>query len=252
MESRDHLSGLRAVGSAVLAAYVCCASLAGMAGTHLDVPPSVHADGESMLSGGVPAGTSGQSRKVRLEAWCVNAGTNQFEVQFASSPAATAETVEFVLGFDCGVWFARGPALASREEFPGLPVPEGEFQLRLDIRLAPDGSPYDQADWLLSRLDAMPSVPDAFVCANDYLAIHLMSALRKKGLRIPEDVQVTGFDGTMQSALMDPPLTTVSIPTADIGRMAPDFLLLRVRHPEIPFHWSHIKTEPVWRGSTKK
>ena len=73
MESRDQLSGLRAVGSAALAAYVCCASLTGVAGTHLDVPPSVHADGESMLSGGVPAGTSGQSRKVRLEAWCVNA-----------------------------------------------------------------------------------------------------------------------------------------------------------------------------------
>lgn len=148
--------------------------------------------------------------------------------------------------YHCESFFERWLGFTTGLERCGRSVQE-EFCI-----LAPDGSPYDQADWLLSRLDAMPSVPDAFVCANDYLAIHLMSALRKKGLRIPEDVQVTGFDGTMQSALMDPPLTTVSIPTADIGRMASDFLLLRVRHPEIPFHWSHIKTEPVWRGSTKK
>ena len=56
----------------------------------------------------------------------------------------------------------------------------------------------------------MPTLPDAFVCANDYLAMHLMGTL-KKGLSIPKDIMVTGFDSTSQSALVEPSLTTVAI-----------------------------------------
>ncbi len=62
---------------------------------------------------------------------------------------------------------------------------------------------------------------------------------------------VTGFDGSSQSALTEPPLTTVQIPGLDIGRLAADFLLLRIRTPGVPYHWTHVKTTPVWRGSTR-
>ena len=62
--------------------------------------------------------------------------------------------------------------------------------------LAPDSSPYDSPDWLLRQLARMPSLPDAFVCANDYLAIHLLNALKKKGITVPGQVMVTGFDGS--------------------------------------------------------
>ena len=117
--------------------------------------------------------------------------------------------------------------------------------------LAKDDSPYNSVEWLTRQLDAMPFLPDAFVCANDYLAIHLMNALKKKGLSIPRDVMVTGFDGTSQSELVDPALTTVQIPSTDIGRLCAEFLLARIRNPEIPYHWTHVKTTPVWRDSTR-
>ena len=97
----------------------------------------------------------------------------------------------------------------------------------------------------------MPRIPDAFVCANDYLAIHLMAALKKKGLSIPRDIMVTGFDGTVQSSLSEPPLSTVQIPSVEIGRLAADILLSRIRSPELPFSWTHVRTTPVWRGSTR-
>ena len=115
----------------------------------------------------------------------------------------------------------------------------------------PDSPSYADSAWLISRLDRMPSLPDAFVCANDYLAISLMQALKKKALSIPEDIMVTGFDGTTQSAFTDPPLTTVKIQGTEIGRLAAELLLNRIRIPSFPYSWTHVKSTPIWRESTR-
>ena len=128
------------------------------------------------------------------------------------------------------------------------------FGLQLDERICvcePDASPSNDPDWMVSNIRKMPSLPDAFVCANDYLAIHLMNALKKMGLSIPKDIMVTGFDGTSQSALVDPPLTTVAIPGTEIGRIAANILLNRIGNPGFPFTWTRVKTTPVWRGSIR-
>ena len=116
----------------------------------------------------------------------------------------------------------------------------------------PDSSPYDDSAWLLSRINQMPSLPDAFVCANDYLAISLIQALKKKDLSIPEDIMITGFDGTMQSAFTDPPLTTVKICGTEIGRLAAELLLNRIRIPSFPYSWTHVKSTPIWRESIRR
>ena len=141
------------------------------------------------------------------------------------------------------------------ERWVGYRMALSEAGLPLDERiciLSPDASPYNDIDWLIGRMDRMPLLPDAFICANDYLAVHMMNAIKKKGLSIPGDVMVTGFDGTSQSALVDPPLTTVQIPSVEIGRMAADLLLDRIHNPELPFSWTHIRTTPVWRSTTRK
>ena len=146
----------------------------------------------------------------------------------------------------CGSFYERWFGYRMGMEQAGLPLDE-----RYCI-LAPDASPYNDPDWLIEQMNRMPSVPDAFVCANDYLAIHLMSAIKKKGLSIPDDVMVTGFDGTSQSALVEPALSTVQIPSMEIGRMAADTLLTRIRNPETPYSWTHVRTNPVWRRSTRQ
>ena len=130
-----------------------------------------------------------------------------------------------------------------------------EARLSQDDRfsiLAPDDSPYNDTDWLIQQLNRMPGLPDAFVCANGFLAIHLMSALRKMGLSIPRDILVTGFDGTSQSALADPPLTTVQVPSLETGRLAANILLCRITDPDRPYTWTRVKTTPVWRSSSQK
>ena len=146
----------------------------------------------------------------------------------------------------CGSFYERWFGYRLGLEQAGLKPDE-----RICI-LAPDASPYNNPDWLIGQMNRMPALPDAFVCANDYLAIHLMTALKKKGLSIPGDIMVTGFDGTSQSTLVEPTLTTVQIPSVEIGRMSADILLSRIRNPKLPFSWTQIRTNPVWRKSTRE
>ena len=113
-----------------------------------------------------------------------------------------------------------------------------------------DGPQYSDPAWLLSQLRMMHSLPDAFICANDFIAIQLMTALKQHGVSVPDEVMVAGFDGTPQSAVLEPSLTTVQIPSADIGRIAAENLLKRIKHPSRPFCCTYVKTTPLWRNST--
>lgn len=117
--------------------------------------------------------------------------------------------------------------------------------------LEKDSSPYDDPDWLNTQLDRMPHIPDAFVCANDYLAIQLMIALKRRGLSVPNDVMITGFDGSPESAVIDPPLTTAQIPDSEMGRSAAELLHMRIKAPSAPYVLVHLKTTPIFRGSTR-
>lgn len=73
-------------------------------------------------------------------------------------------------------------------------------------------------------LDAHPDVT-AVVCTTDQLAIGAMRAASDRGLRVPADVSITGFDDVPDAARCDPPLTTVRQPIVDKGRAAARLLL---------------------------
>ena len=141
-----------------------------------------------------------------------------------------------------------------RERWYGYRQGLMENGLRFDSQCCicePDNFPYDDSAWLTSRLDQMSSLPDAFICANDYLAIPLMLTLKKRGLSIPENIMVTGFDGMPQSAYTDPPLTTVRIHGTEIGRLAAELLLNRIHTPSFPYSWTRVRSTPIWRESTR-
>lgn len=65
-------------------------------------------------------------------------------------------------------------------------------------------------------------IPEAFVCANDSMAIIVTQELRKKGYRVPEDVIVTGFDGCEMEKYSSPRLTTAEPDYAELGRVMID------------------------------
>jgi DNA-binding LacI/PurR family transcriptional regulator len=61
-------------------------------------------------------------------------------------------------------------------------------------------------------------MPSAIICANDFTAIGVLRELRDQGLRVPQDVSVTGFDNIKLSEFCYPALTTVHIPRDRIGQ----------------------------------
>lgn len=67
--------------------------------------------------------------------------------------------------------------------------------------------------------------PTAICCMNDEMAIGAIQTLKAKGLRIPEDMSITGFDDIHYAKYWDPGLTTVAQPAEDIGKIAMDMLL---------------------------
>ncbi len=92
-------------------------------------------------------------------------------------------------------------------------------------------------------------LPDAVVCANDQMAIGVMQTLARRGVKVPQDVAVVGFDDIYPGSLSDPPLTTVHQPMREIGDHACARLLERIAHPGLPTALEVLPTELVIRSS---
>ena len=147
---------------------------------------------------------------------------------------------------------ARGSAsiavVGARSPFDALSIgaaAEGNAELRLrGIQAAclEAGQPIDPRligvtgyDWTIgsgfraAKAIIDSGVPfDGLVCLNDGLAIGAISALRESGVRVPDDVQVIGFDNIEESAFMSPPLTTMDSRIGWIARTALERLIARI------------------------
>ncbi len=78
-----------------------------------------------------------------------------------------------------------------------------------------------------------PTPPSAIMCSSDLIAAGALRAARGLGLRVPQDLAITGFDDSPFAPSLDPALTTVSIPAYEMGRTAADLLLRAIRRDTI-------------------
>jgi LacI family transcriptional regulator len=96
----------------------------------------------------------------------------------------------------------------------------------------------------------LPDRPTALVAFNDKVAAGALRAAYQRGLRVPEDLSVTGFDDSDLSRSTQPPLTTVRQPLEEMGRMAVSLLTrLLERHTVDTLH-VELATQLVTRAST--
>jgi len=65
-----------------------------------------------------------------------------------------------------------------------------------------------------------PMPPTVLICGTDLQAIGAIDECRRQGIRVPEDLSITGFDDIEHAAIVVPPLTTVKVPTEQIGVLA--------------------------------
>ena len=109
---------------------------------------------------------------------------------------------------------ATSRARAERAEHDLL-VAQGDFSIEAGAAAA---------EKLLDRRDP----PTAVFCFNDEMAMGMIEAARRRGVRVPRDLSVIGFDDIRFAAHMDPPLTTIAQPMREIGegsvRMLVDIL----------------------------
>jgi DNA-binding LacI/PurR family transcriptional regulator len=101
----------------------------------------------------------------------------------------------------------------------------------------------------LDRLLETMKPPFAIMCANDPIAALLYERLAKSALRIPEDVSVVGFDNVLQSSTYRPPLTSINVHKKEIGQIAVDLILERIKHPDRTKQSVMVNVELIERKS---
>jgi LacI family transcriptional regulator len=105
---------------------------------------------------------------------------------------------------------------------------------------------YAAAQRLLARQQALT----ALFCHNDCLALGAYRALAERGLRIPDDVSVIGYDDLPMCAYTAPPLSSVRQPTEGIGALITELLINTIERGNSAPSQMSVKTELVIREST--
>lgn len=125
-------------------------------------------------------------------------------------------------------------------------IPEDEALIYEGNFDQPDG--YVGASALLDLADP----PTAIFASNDVMAMGVMDAVRNRGLRVPEDISVVGFDDIPQASLVRPALTTINQPLEKMGRVATQVLLSMLENPEKETTRIELPTQLVIRDSCGK
>jgi LacI family repressor for deo operon, udp, cdd, tsx, nupC, and nupG len=94
--------------------------------------------------------------------------------------------------------------------------------------------------------------PAAIVAEDDFLAIGSMKYLLHRGIKIPDEVAVIGFDDILLSSMYEPSLSTISLPKEQIGSEAVKLLLSRIETPAARNRQVILDTKLVVRNSTVK
>jgi LacI family transcriptional regulator len=95
----------------------------------------------------------------------------------------------------------------------------------LEVRTTADADTLEGGRQAARTLLSSGYDPTAIICVNDITAVGALLELRSRGLRVPEDISVTGFDNVKLSEFCHPALTTVHIPRERIGQIVCDALL---------------------------
>ena len=111
-----------------------------------------------------------------------------------------------------------------------------------------DGNPEGGMEGI-ARLRALPDPPTAVFCYDDMTALGVLREAHRRGLRVPRDLSVIGFDDLQIVRYTDPPLTTVRQPMRQMGRLAMQ-TLLDILAGCAPLHSIKVPGELIIREST--
>ncbi len=119
----------------------------------------------------------------------------------------------------------------------------------MEVRTAADADTLEGGRLAARALLASGFQPTAIICVNDITAVGALRELRERGIRVPQDISVTGFDNVKLSEFCYPALTTVHIPRERVGHIISGYLIPKQGFPE-PTAEVVIDPEFVLRDST--
>ena len=116
--------------------------------------------------------------------------------------------------------------------------------------IAADSSADDYEARTFNTLMALPQPPTAILFFTDPVAIKVLSLAKARGIRIPDDLSITGFDGVLSSGVTEPALTTVRQPLPQMGQLAVESLLRLISAETCQPQQHTLPVELIVRGST--
>jgi len=142
-------------------------------------------------------------------------------------------------------------AACNRARVSGLRASLEAAGLTLPPNLVTSGS-FDYAAGLTGGAAVLdlPDPPTAVFAASDEVALGVIEAARVRGLRVPQDLSVVGFDDTKLASMASPPLTTVRQPLWEMGGVALRTALRLAAGETVESHHVELATRLVVRGST--
>jgi len=103
----------------------------------------------------------------------------------------------------------------------------------------------------VQHLLSLQQTPTVIFASNDLEAFGAMEAIRERGLQIPDDISIMGFDNIPQGSIVYPKLTTIQQPLDQMGRMAARMLLEQIENPERPPRRITLATQLIVRDSCR-
>ncbi|MDY7041978.1 MAG: substrate-binding domain-containing protein, partial [Chloroflexota bacterium] len=139
---------------------------------------------------------------------------------------------------------------ASRDRLQGYRSALATHELPYNEHLVRYGNFREESGYeAMTQLLALAERPTAVFVACDLVAFGAMEAIKERGLTIPEDIALVGFDDVRLANYVDPSLTTIRLPAYEQGRRAADLLIRLINGEEVEETQILLKTELVIRES---
>jgi LacI family transcriptional regulator len=179
-------------------------------------------------------------------------GTKCDSIVVDNRAGAFRATQHLILGDHRRIGCVCGPKnlTSARERLQGYQDALTEAGLRVDPKLIQPGDFHIEGGYTaVQALLDLPNRITAVFAANDLMAIGVLRGIAVRGLRVPEDIAVVGFDGISLGRYSQPPLTTMAQPIREIGKLATELVLSRVNGDRKEPRIHQLETSLVVRGS---
>lgn len=140
------------------------------------------------------------------------------------------------------------------QRFKGYKKAMDKYKLAIKPELCFTSNPnthYYYSDSIEYELNKLEAPIDAFICANDTIAFMVIECLKKKGLNVPNDVLISGYDNIKENLSQEYFLTTASVDTNMLGKRLLSQLLLKMEDLDMPNEIITLKSQTIYRESTK-